>query len=203
MHQETLLKIDKLTKSFGGVKALSDISFDLFKGEILGIIGPNGSGKTTLVNLITGFLRPDSGKIFFENKEITGFPPYKIADLGIARTFHRDISWPPTWTQAKEIYLKEYWMAGGCNSLLFPLDVLHADSMVNPGPKGAREFLAQSGEHKDPYIRCVEYATLRVRYYLARVKEKPARLKYLCGWIDRTLDFLERAVITKWSLLGS
>jgi ABC-type branched-subunit amino acid transport system ATPase component len=87
MHQETLLKIEKLTKSFGGVKALSDISFDLFKGEILGIIGPNGSGKTTLVNLITGFLKPDSGKIYFENKEITGFPPYKIADLGIARTF--------------------------------------------------------------------------------------------------------------------
>ncbi len=122
---------------------------------------------------------------------------------GIARTFHRDISWPPTWTQAKEIYLKEYWIAGGCDKLFFPLDVLHADSMVNPGPKGAREFLAESGEHKDPYIRCVEYATRRMRYYLARIKENPVRLKYLCGWIDRTLDFLERAVITKWSLSGS
>jgi branched-chain amino acid transport system ATP-binding protein len=64
-----------------------DISFSLRQGEFLGIIGPNGSGKTTLVNLITGFVKPDSGKVIYQGKNITGKMPYAIADLGIVRTF--------------------------------------------------------------------------------------------------------------------
>lgn len=87
MSEEVLLRVNGASKSFGGVKAVNNISFDLFKGEILGVIGPNGSGKTTLVNLITGFIKKDSGKVFFKNKDITKLPPHKIADLGIARTF--------------------------------------------------------------------------------------------------------------------
>ncbi|MDH5695817.1 MAG: ABC transporter ATP-binding protein [Dehalococcoidia bacterium] len=87
MSEELLLRVSSASKSFGGVKAVNNVSFDLFKGEILGVIGPNGSGKTTLVNLITGFIRKDSGKVFFKNKDITKLPPHKIADLGIARTF--------------------------------------------------------------------------------------------------------------------
>jgi len=87
MSQEILLKVKNLTKSFGGVRALNNVSFDLFKDEILGIIGPNGSGKTTLVSLITGFLKPDSGNVYFKDKEINGLPPYQVVDLGIARTF--------------------------------------------------------------------------------------------------------------------
>ncbi len=87
MKDDSFLKITGLSKSFGGVEALSNVSFDLKQGESLGIIGPNGSGKTTLVNLITGFVKPDSGKVFFRGKEITGKRPYTIANLGIARTF--------------------------------------------------------------------------------------------------------------------
>jgi branched-chain amino acid transport system ATP-binding protein len=87
LGQEILLKIKNLTKSFGGVKAIDNVSFDLFQGEIFGIIGPNGSGKTTLVNLITGFLKPNAGSVYFKGKEITRLAPYKIVDLGIARTF--------------------------------------------------------------------------------------------------------------------
>ncbi len=64
-----------------------DVSFSLRQGEFLGIIGPNGSGKTTLVNLITGFVKPDSGKVIYQGKDITGKMPYTIAGLGIARTF--------------------------------------------------------------------------------------------------------------------
>lgn len=82
-----LLKVSDVSKSFGGVMAVSSISFELKEGELLGIIGPNGSGKTTLVNLVTGFVKPDSGKIEYRDKNITGWAPYKIVSLGIARTF--------------------------------------------------------------------------------------------------------------------
>ncbi len=84
---EALLQVKKVTKSFGGITAIREMSFDLAKGEILGVIGPNGSGKTTLVNLITGFVKPDSGEVFFNQRKITGLPPHKIADLGVTRTF--------------------------------------------------------------------------------------------------------------------
>ncbi len=87
MSQEGLLQVRGVSKSFGRVKAVNNISFDLVKGEILGIIGPNGSGKTTLVNIITGFVKPDSGKVFAMGKELTKLQPHKIADLGITRTF--------------------------------------------------------------------------------------------------------------------
>jgi len=85
--QQPLLRVKQVSKSFGGVHAVVDIDFDLRQGELLGLIGPNGSGKTTLVNLITGFIKPDAGKIEFRGRDITGWMPYRIARLGIARTF--------------------------------------------------------------------------------------------------------------------
>jgi branched-chain amino acid transport system ATP-binding protein len=87
MGGESLLQVRNISKSFGGVKAVMDVSLSLFKGEILGVIGPNGSGKTTLVNLITGFVKPNSGDVLFKDKKITGLQPHKIANLGITRTF--------------------------------------------------------------------------------------------------------------------
>jgi len=85
--RETILRVEGLSKRFGGVVAVEDVSFELGRGELLGIIGPNGSGKTTLVNLITGFVKPDSGKVIYQGRNITGKMPYRIAELGIARTF--------------------------------------------------------------------------------------------------------------------
>jgi ABC-type branched-subunit amino acid transport system ATPase component len=87
MNGIPLLQVSNLSKQFGGVKAVDSVSFELRQGEILGIIGPNGSGKTTLVNLITGFVKPDTGKVTYREKEITGWMPYRIATLGIARAF--------------------------------------------------------------------------------------------------------------------
>jgi len=87
MDGEALLQVKNISKSFGGVKAVVDVNLSLFKGEILGIIGPNGSGKTTLVNLITGFVKSDSGEVVYKDKKITGLQPHKIANLGITRTF--------------------------------------------------------------------------------------------------------------------
>ncbi|MBP1741462.1 MAG: transporter related protein [Deltaproteobacteria bacterium] len=87
MEEEPLLRVSHLKKSFGGVLAAYDLSFDLKRGEFVGVIGPNGSGKTTLVNLITGFVKPDSGEVLFKGKNVTGKMPYTIAGLGISRTF--------------------------------------------------------------------------------------------------------------------
>lgn len=84
---EVMLKVEGLHKRFGGVVATSNINLEIKRGDFLGIIGPNGSGKTTLVNLITGFVKPTSGRIYFKGKDITGLMPYQIADLGVARTF--------------------------------------------------------------------------------------------------------------------
>lgn len=87
MSAEPILSIKGITKTFGGLKALVDVSFDIEKGDVFGIIGPNGSGKTTLINCITGFIRTESGQVKFRGKDITGWKPHKIADMGIARTF--------------------------------------------------------------------------------------------------------------------
>jgi len=87
MNEEVLLRVRGLFKSFGGVTAVANVSFDLRKGETLGIIGPNGSGKTTLVNLITRFVKQDLGEVFFKGKKISHLKAYKIAEMGIVRTF--------------------------------------------------------------------------------------------------------------------
>ena len=87
MSAPPILQVDHVTKTFGGIFALDDVSFDLNEGDILGVIGPNGSGKTTLVNCITGFIGMTSGEVLFRGNVISGKPPHKIADLGITRTF--------------------------------------------------------------------------------------------------------------------
>lgn len=83
-----LLKIQRLSKSFGGLQAIKNLDITIRRGEIVGLIGPNGAGKTTLFNLITGFYRPDDGTIIFKDEEVTGLrPPNKICKKGIGRTF--------------------------------------------------------------------------------------------------------------------
>jgi branched-chain amino acid transport system ATP-binding protein len=83
----TILEVQNLSMVFGGLRALSDVSFALEEGCILGLIGPNGSGKTTLFNVITGFLKPASGRVIFGGEDITRHAPYKACKAGIARTF--------------------------------------------------------------------------------------------------------------------
>ncbi len=82
-----LLQTEKLTRTFGGVMAVNEVDFSAQEGLITGLIGPNGAGKTTLFNNMTGLDTPTAGKVFFEEKDITGLPSHKIARLGIARTF--------------------------------------------------------------------------------------------------------------------
>lgn len=86
MSREVILSIEHVTKRFGGLVALSDVSFNVYKGEILGLIGPNGAGKTTLFNVISGVYKPEDGRVVFKGIDITGWKPHRIARLGIART---------------------------------------------------------------------------------------------------------------------
>ncbi len=82
-----ILRVQNVSKRFGGVEALKDVSLEVKRGSVTGLIGPNGSGKSTLFNVITGFYKPDFGSVYFEGKRIDGLNPDEIYNMGIARTF--------------------------------------------------------------------------------------------------------------------
>ena len=82
-----MLRVEHLTKRFGGLIAVNDVTFDVARGQVVSIVGPNGAGKTTLFNLITGIAKPDAGKVTFDGGDITGFEPHRLAQMGIGRTF--------------------------------------------------------------------------------------------------------------------
>jgi branched-chain amino acid transport system ATP-binding protein len=83
----TILVAERVSRNFGGIRAIEDLSFALKQGEIVALIGPNGAGKTTLVNLLTGVLRPSSGSIRFQGEDVTAQRPFEAARRGLARTF--------------------------------------------------------------------------------------------------------------------
>lgn len=87
MSQDIIIEVKNLSKNFGGVKAVNEVNFQVKKGEALGIMGPNGCGKSTLINLITGFIKPSGGQVFYQGKDITGIAPHKAVNMGIARSF--------------------------------------------------------------------------------------------------------------------
>ncbi len=82
-----MLEAKNITKRFGGLVALNNVTLTVKEGELLGLIGPNGSGKTTLFNVITGYYRPEGGRVYYNGQDITGLRPHKIVKMGIARTF--------------------------------------------------------------------------------------------------------------------
>src|SRR5260221_2014049 len=84
---DVVLQCTGIERSFGGLKALKGVSFDIREGEIFGLVGPNGSGKTTMVNVITGFYRPQAGSVCLLGRDITGMQPYRVAQQAVARTF--------------------------------------------------------------------------------------------------------------------
>lgn len=102
-----ILQVDKVVKRFGGLQALTDVSFGLLEGQILGLIGPNGAGKTTLFNVINGVYAPDEGKITFRGKDVTGLKPYRLARMGLART-HQIVR------PLNDLSVRENVMVGAC-----------------------------------------------------------------------------------------
>jgi len=94
MTNSLRLETKELTKDFGGLRAVNRLSFGIGHQEIVGLIGPNGSGKTTCINVISGVYRPSSGQVFYKDQPIGGLAPWKIAKLGIARTFQHTLLFP-------------------------------------------------------------------------------------------------------------
>ena len=110
--------IDNVCLKFGGVQALSNVSIDITQREVLAIIGPNGAGKTALVNCVSGFYRPQEGKVLFNDQDITRFSPHKIAQMGIARTFQNIELYTGLTTQenvlaGRHIHMRSGAVAGG------------------------------------------------------------------------------------------
>ncbi len=102
-----LLQVQDITKRFGGLQALTDVTFDLPEGQILGLIGPNGAGKTTLFNVLNGVFPPDKGRVIFRGEDITGLPPYEVARRGIARAYQ-------VVRPLNDLTVRENVMVGGC-----------------------------------------------------------------------------------------
>ena len=117
------IRIDDLSLSFGGVKALDQVSMDIRDNEILAIIGPNGAGKTALLNCINGFYKPQEGEIRFDGEQITRMRPDKLAKLGIARTFQNIELYTGLSTQdnimaARHALMKQNFIAGALYSFI-------------------------------------------------------------------------------------
>jgi len=102
-----LLQVQGVSKRFGGLQALQNVTFDLPEAQILGLIGPNGAGKTTLFNTINGVYKPDSGRIIFRGQDVTGRKPYRLAKMGMART-HQIVR------PLNELTVRENVMVGAC-----------------------------------------------------------------------------------------
>jgi branched-chain amino acid transport system ATP-binding protein len=157
MTHTPILEVSGLTKNFGGIIALNNVSFALHPGEVLGIIGPNGSGKTTVVNCITGFIKPTSGKVVFRGKEITGKAPHKISDMGVLRTFQ---------------IMRPYYSLPAYKNLVIPLCSPRAKrtgGWRGGGKLGDRntvgiDILEEIGFERDSYVPYKTTATLPTGY---------------------------------------
>jgi branched-chain amino acid transport system ATP-binding protein len=136
-----LLQVQGVTKRFGGLQALTQITFDLPKGQVLGLIGPNGAGKTTLFNAINGVYPPEEGRIIFRGEDVTRRKPYHLARMGMART-HQIVR------PLNELTVRENVMAGACfgqeNQTLHNASVIADEVLAFIGLTGKADQLASS-----------------------------------------------------------
>jgi len=152
------LSVENLSKSFGGVQAVSQVSFELEENKVLGVIGPNGAGKTTLINLLTGFVRPDTGKVLFKGQNLAGLRPYKIANLGVARTFQM---------------VKPFYQLPAFKNLVLPLRSPRARHLIG-GRYGdldavAKDLLEEVGFERDSWV-IYKHASVLPHGYLKRLE---------------------------------
>lgn len=158
MSSFPLLKVSGLYKNFGGVQAITDLNLELAEGALLGLIGPNGSGKTTAVNLITGFIKPTEGEVYYRNRNITGWPPYKIVRLGIARTFQM---------------VKPFYQLPAYKNMIIPLYSPRVKQMIG-GKYGDRDAVAldlleEVGFERDAFV-AYKAASVLPQGYLKRLE---------------------------------
>ena len=142
----SLLEIEDISRFFGGVAALSGVSFSVSSGTIVGLIGPNGAGKTTLFNVITGFIKPNRGRISYENQVISGFDPHQIASRGIVRTYQKTSIFPLL-TVAQNIAIGHHRvLRPGVASVIFRAGAHHTERMqTNARCREVLEFLEMGG----------------------------------------------------------
>ena len=124
-----LLKLENLTKRFGGLVAVDHVNLKISFGELVGIVGPNGSGKTTLFNMINGVHLPDEGRIFFDGKDISTLPPYKRAPLGIGRTFQIPRPFASATVRENVAVGAMFGASGGKNNVSQSMDI--ADQIID------------------------------------------------------------------------
>ena len=138
-----ILETENLSRIFGGVVAVNDVSFSVYEGMVNGLIGPNGAGKTTLFNQITGMDKPTRGKILFDGKDITGLPAWKISRLGIARTFQNIRLY-------RELTVVENVMMG----LHFKVG---KDPFKGRFTQAVKSYFSASKENKELYMKALEW----------------------------------------------
>lgn len=187
MAGNVLLEVREVSKAFGGIQAVSRVSFELFEGEIFGIIGPNGSGKTTLVNLITGFVPPDSGEVLFRGRRITRLPAHKIADLGITRTFQ---------------VMRPYHSLPAYKNLIIPLNspriVRSREGRLGDKDAVAIDLLEEIGFERDAYVPYKAASSLPLGYLKRLELARCLALKpevILCDEIFSGLSMAEIATL--------
>lgn len=127
----SILEVKNLIKNFDGVKAVNNLSFGIERNSITALIGPNGSGKTTVFNIITGFLLPEKGRVYFNGKETTSFSPYKIAGLGVGRTFQNIRLFPQMSVLDNVMIALRYEKGEGFFSALFQTKAMKAEERRN------------------------------------------------------------------------
>ena len=105
------LRTEGLTKHFGALRAVGNLDLEIQSGELVGLIGPNGAGKTTVFNLISGFLKPDKGHVYFKEKDITGFKPHRLPRMGLVRTFQLTSNFPNFTVMDNVLLGRHHWTA--------------------------------------------------------------------------------------------
>ena len=175
-----LLKIEAVTKAFGGLHALRQVSFDISQGEIVSLIGPNGAGKTTLFNCIDGLLPYPDGDILFRGKSLRGLKPHQIAELGLARTFQVTRLFNKMTLLENMIVGQHYHLKAGLwSSLLRPAWVpVEEDQAVEESLKVLALFEERLLPRKDTYAETLSYANKR-RLEIARALVSKPKLLLL------------------------
>jgi branched-chain amino acid transport system ATP-binding protein len=149
-----LLSIRSISKRFGGLKAVDNVSFDVSQGAIKALIGPNGAGKTTLFNLLSGFLRPDRGSIVFAGAEVLGLMPHQIAARGMARTFQQTRLFPKMTVLENILVGRHLHTRGGFVSCMLHLPLIRKEEhSARETGREILEFLGLSGQAEEEAVR--------------------------------------------------
>ncbi len=228
-----ILKIKDIEKSFGGIKALDDVTFDIEKNTIVGLIGPNGSGKTTLINVISGFLHPDRGSIRFNCTEISALKAYEIARLGLCRTFQltrvfkrmtvlecmilaskkQDQGIVKLFFNGKEIYMQETEDLRKARTLLESLEIGHLGNEYASSLSGGQQKLLSLGmvQMADPALVLLDEPVAGVNPLLAhkifsRIAMEKEKITFIIieHNIDILMNFCDRIfVMNKGKIMAS